>query len=137
MEKYDWIAVADIDVADLAVQNLYATARQMVGAFRLRCRCDWLGECDPDATQASNRQGAGHYFWKGAARDVQAAGATLPRLLLTAGNSCAICHLLPRGAETSCVASMPRWVCISNWDREENKRSRALSLRRVGAEANK
>jgi hypothetical protein len=40
MEKYDWIAVAGIDVAHLGVQNLYSTPRQMVGAFRLRRRRD-------------------------------------------------------------------------------------------------
>jgi uncharacterized protein involved in tolerance to divalent cations len=31
--------------ADLGIQNLYSTPRQMVGAFRLRCRRDRLGSC--------------------------------------------------------------------------------------------
>jgi hypothetical protein len=55
MEKYDWIAIAGIDVADLGVQNLYSTPRQMVGALRLRRRRDRLGACDPGTAKANGR----------------------------------------------------------------------------------
>jgi hypothetical protein len=55
MEKYDWIAVAGIDVADLGVENLYSTPRQMVGAFRLLRRRDRLGPCTPDTAEANGR----------------------------------------------------------------------------------
>jgi hypothetical protein len=55
MEKYDWFAVAGIDVAHLGVQNLYSTPGQMVGAIRLHCCRDRLGACDPDTVEANGR----------------------------------------------------------------------------------
>src|SRR5215471_5221652 len=121
MEKYNGFAVAGIDVADLGVQNLYSTPRQMIGAFRLRCCRDRLRSCNPDTPEANSRHAADHEFSKRAARDVRSVEPILRRLLVPVGEACAICHLSRPSSETC-------WVLVIGTHRKTKDRERCRYL---------